>query len=400
MLALHDPLWSELEDALGPATESAELLGRLSTVPPDDVEYANWDEIWGRLCRQDAIYTASFAAVPWIVRLAQARPPAGRTMYLAFVGRVETLRRLLGTPLPKVVEESYVEALTLARDLTLATLRNPFDVENFHRWIAMGALTPFMQLHGRANLTPWTVPGETKEETVPVYRFWAKLHTAMIPFFASETERAWANKKSVVVPVDPNPASWAGDFRYQLGTTLFVAPMVAPGDKRDVKLPSDAAWVDFWTGTEHAAGATLTGYDAADHKRIPLFLRAGAILPLDVVDAENGLGTTASKDALTVLVVPAASSSFELIDADGSKSTFGATKGATTNVTATALKKTTIFRVQATAGATSVKKNAASLDVKATRGDFDAATEAYFVEAPYVWVKVAAASTPTTIEIQ
>ncbi len=276
----------------------------------------------------------------------------------------------------------------------------PFDVENFHRWIAMGALTPFMQLHGRANLTPWTVPGETKEETVPVYRFWAKLHTAMIPFFASETERAWASKKSVVVPVDPNPASWAGDFRYQLGTTLLVAPMVAPGAKRDVKLPSDADWVDFWTGTEHAAGTTITGYDATDHQRLPLFLRAGAILPLDVVDAENGLGTAASKGALTVLVVPAASSSFELVDADGSKSTFGATKGATVQLTATALKKTTIFRVQAKTGATSVKKNGGALDVKVTRGDLDAATEGYFVEAPYVWIKVAAATTPTTIELQ
>src|SRR5690606_22211895 len=33
----------------------------------------------------------------------------------------------------------------------------PFSTVNFQRWTAVGALTPFMQLHGRANITPWTV---------------------------------------------------------------------------------------------------------------------------------------------------------------------------------------------------------------------------------------------------
>ncbi len=35
----------------------------------------------------------------------------------------------------------------------------PFDLEVFQRWVALGALTPFMELHGRANLAPWTVAG-------------------------------------------------------------------------------------------------------------------------------------------------------------------------------------------------------------------------------------------------
>ena len=53
----------------------------------------------------------------------------------------------------------------------------PFDPLNFARWTAVGALTPFMQLHGRGNLTPWTVPDHA-DETVALYRYWAKLHHA------------------------------------------------------------------------------------------------------------------------------------------------------------------------------------------------------------------------------
>src|SRR5690606_505512 len=40
----------------------------------------------------------------------------------------------------------------------------PFDLETFQRWVAVGAMMPFMQLHGRANLEPWSVP-ERPDET-------------------------------------------------------------------------------------------------------------------------------------------------------------------------------------------------------------------------------------------
>ncbi len=276
----------------------------------------------------------------------------------------------------------------------------PFDAENFHRWVAMGAMTPFFQLHGRANLTPWTIPGETKEETVDMYRFWAKLHTALVPFWASEAARAWASKTSIVAPIGADPTAWANDYRYQLGNAFLVAPIIAAGGKRDVPLPAGATWVDFWTGAEYAGGTTLPAYDATDVKRLPLFLKEGAIVPMDVVDAANGLGTAASKGTLTVLVVPSASASFELVAEDGTKSTLGVTKDTAIHLTASALGKTTIFRVQAKAGVTSVKKGATPLDAKATRGDFDSAAEGYFVEAPYVWVKVAASPSAVAVDLQ
>lgn len=39
----------------------------------------------------------------------------------------------------------------------------PFDTLVFARWTALGAMTPFMQLHGRANIAPWTVPDHVDE---------------------------------------------------------------------------------------------------------------------------------------------------------------------------------------------------------------------------------------------
>ena len=42
------------------------------------------------------------------------------------------------------------------------------DTLTFARWTAMSAFTPFFQLHGRANLAPWTVP-DHQDETVARY---------------------------------------------------------------------------------------------------------------------------------------------------------------------------------------------------------------------------------------
>src|SRR6185503_19376507 len=59
------------------------------------------------------------------------------------------------------------------KNLTGPTI--PFDTLVFARWTALGAMTAFMQLHGRANITPWTVPDHV-DETVALYRYWATLH--------------------------------------------------------------------------------------------------------------------------------------------------------------------------------------------------------------------------------
>jgi hypothetical protein len=88
----------------------------------------------------------------------------------------------------------------------------PFDHDNFARWIAVGALTPFMQLHGRANFAPWTVP-DAADETVALYRYWSQLHHALVPFFYSLSEEAYAGGPPLLDPIGEDPL-WAGDFRY------------------------------------------------------------------------------------------------------------------------------------------------------------------------------------------
>ncbi len=155
-----------------------------------------------------------------------------------------------------------------------------FDTGVFLRWTALGALTPFMQLHGRANITPWTVPNRV-DETVESWRFWARLHEELVPFFYALAERAYAGGANLLQPIG-DEASWAGDYRFTIGDAFLVAPILDATGVRDVQLPAGAKWLDFWRPDDEAidGGITLKAFDVGRVDRIPLFLREGAIVPM------------------------------------------------------------------------------------------------------------------------
>ncbi len=174
----------------------------------------------------------------------------------------------------------------LDRDDKDLTRTIPPDVEVFMRWTAVGAMTPFFQLHGRANLTPWTVH-ERVDEVVRTYRYWSWLHHELVPFFDSVARAAHATRSSVITPEGPSE-SWAGDWRFRVGRAFLVAPITEAGGVRDVELPSDARWYDWWRPGSEPLQGRLDAYDVGDPGRVPLFVREGAIVPLSVSSTVTG----------------------------------------------------------------------------------------------------------------
>jgi alpha-glucosidase (family GH31 glycosyl hydrolase) len=71
--------------------------------------------------------------------------------------------------------------------------------------------------------------------------------------------------------------TWHVDDEYLLGPDLLVAPMFKPAGRRDIYLP-DGGWYDFWTN-QRFDGARWISYNA-ELETLPLFVRAGAVLPL------------------------------------------------------------------------------------------------------------------------
>jgi len=80
--------WSELRDAFGPADEVPHLLEQISPDPDDEV----WGELWGRICHQGTVYTATFAALPVIVEKAASSSPEERLMPLILCSEIVSSR--------------------------------------------------------------------------------------------------------------------------------------------------------------------------------------------------------------------------------------------------------------------------------------------------------------------
>ena len=100
--------WSLVSTAYGPAVDLPHLFEQLSS--PDEAERrTSIDDLWGCLCHQGTVYTASAAAVPYLLELAQEAPLTSleRSLVLALIagiGRGEDTCWDGYTPWP-VVEE-------------------------------------------------------------------------------------------------------------------------------------------------------------------------------------------------------------------------------------------------------------------------------------------------------
>lgn len=277
-------------------------------------------------------------------------------------------------------------------DTDLTGPKLPLDEAVFARWTALGALSPFMQLHGRANSTPWTFPQKT-DELVTIYRYWSKLHHELVPFLFSLAEEAYAKGPGLFRPIGAEK-DWVGDYRFTLGDAFLVAPVLDATGKRSIALPAGQRWYDWWAPLADGllGGQTLTDYDATDLARIPLFVAAGAIVPLNADDAALGLGSAASAKALTVLVYPdTKASTFALHEEDGAVTTIGAaSQGPGATVTLSRTLRTTWLRVRADTPPASAKVDGQSVPVAASRAALDAAASGWFYEAETrsAWVKV------------
>jgi alpha-glucosidase (family GH31 glycosyl hydrolase) len=164
----------------------------------------------------------------------------------------------------------------------------------FVRWTQLGALSPLMENGGRGEHRPWKLD----EELVGPYRYYAKLHHQLVPYLYGLGVEAHQGAGPIIR--DPDRQGW----QYRLGEDLLVAPILTREDRRQVELPAGSRWYDYWDDSEAIPGGDSIQYDDEDLAKMPLYIRAGAIIPMEVSDGETGHGGVGSAGALTLLLYP------------------------------------------------------------------------------------------------
>jgi alpha-glucosidase (family GH31 glycosyl hydrolase) len=111
-------------------------------------------------------------------------------------------------------------------------------------------------------------------------------------------------------PDDPNAVACPDEYLF--GQNLLVAPIVEKGaTMRAVYLPR-GIWYDYWTGERMDGGREIIR--PADLETIPLYVRAGSILPLGPV---KQFSSQKVAGPLSVSIYPGADASFLLYEDDG-----------------------------------------------------------------------------------
>ena len=159
----------------------------------------------------------------------------------------------------------------------IPTLTDPPPPELYVRWSQMGLLFSHARAHGHtAPREPWAFG----EPALSIFRRYAQLRYRLLPYLYSAALRAATGPplaRPLVYDHSADPTTRHIDDQYLLGPDLLVAPMFQPRGARDVYLPS-GNWYDFWTDGR-LEGRRWISY-SAELETLPLFVRAGAILPM------------------------------------------------------------------------------------------------------------------------
>ncbi len=124
MLDLNSNRWVGLSHAYGCASDIPGLLTRL-----DSGDESSLDDLWGALCHQGSVYSASFAAVPNLVDQSfRTQDCSVRARLLTLIGSIaaSTDNRCKHQIDPDIVED-YSAALPRAQEQALNTLQESLD---------------------------------------------------------------------------------------------------------------------------------------------------------------------------------------------------------------------------------------------------------------------------------
>jgi len=157
------------------------------------------------------------------------------------------------------------------------------------RWYELGAFNPIFRNHaakGTADREPW-VHGPEHEA---IRRRFIELRYRLLPYIYSQTEETARTGIPLMRPVFldfPEAVEFYHDDRdFLFGNDFFVAPVVREVlDAHGVALPP-GEWYDFWTADKYAAKDQIALHPAIDE--MPLFVRAGAIVPMQPVVQHTG----------------------------------------------------------------------------------------------------------------
>ncbi len=195
------------------------------------------------------------------------------------------------------------------------------EAELFLRWVQYGVFSPILRIHSTnkpyIDRRPWTFGSDTCE----TIRDAMQLRHALVPLIYSANARCAEEGEPLVLPLYYEAPKEISAYRcpqeYLFCGQLLAAPFTRKTNQetrlaRQVVWLPEGKWYNFFTGEYYQGAYWYPIYGTK--KDIPVFARAGAIIPLNADEAKNGV---ALPKHMRLKVFPGSDSQFELYEDDG-----------------------------------------------------------------------------------
>lgn len=193
------------------------------------------------------------------------------------------------------------------------------DPENYARWIQFAAFVPIMRVHGALDehRQPWIFGDQAETDAKAAI----ELRYRLMPYMYAYESEAHESGVGIVRPIFwdfPEDSRRTATFtdEWMFGDELLVAPILAEGQaQRSIYLPP-GRWIDYFRGQEYEGDQRLVyPVDPKSWSDIPLFIRAGAILPTQ--DVQQYVGEYPVKRVYLDVFPTSSDTSFTYYDDDG-----------------------------------------------------------------------------------
>ena len=271
-------------DTTEPETEQREenILVRKQVAIGNGARYANAYPLMATTAVHDGQRAATDRKRVFILTRS-AFAAAQRNSIAAWSGDVDSDFETLRRQIPAGLNFSLSGLPYWTTDVGGFVTGNPEDPayrELFIRWFQYGAFCPIFRVHGtRTNNQNelWSYGPEAEK----ILAEFDKLRYELLPYIYS---LAWKTTSEGYTPMRPLVMDFRSDERarniadqFLFGPAILVNPVTEPqATTRHLYLPK-ARWIDFWTGKAMEGGRALDA--PVSIERIPLFVRAGSIVP-------------------------------------------------------------------------------------------------------------------------
>jgi len=191
------------------------------------------------------------------------------------------------------------------------------------RWFQFGAFSPLFRSHGEyphREIYEIAPAGSAMRASMVWYD---KLRYRLMPYIYTAAAGIWFDDGSItrglVMDYPTDPKARVIDDEYMFGRSLLIAPITTyRARSRRVYLPGmGQEWYDFYSGKRYGGGQEITVDAPVD--RIPVFVKAGAIVPMGPEEQYTGEKPDAP---LTLDVYTGASGAYVLYEDDGTSEAY------------------------------------------------------------------------------